>query len=194
MLVEKREKFKKIEVIVGKFFSRFLTPNQYTMIAPWFALVCLFFLIKQNLFLALVSFFWAAFIDFVDGAVARTTQQATKTGAYLDTVFDRYVEGIILVGFLFLPLPRLIFPAKFWVFVAFFGSIMTTYAKAAAKEKGLVTQELKRGLVGRGERMILVFLAMLLGTFNLSLTLYLIVIIAFLTNLTALQRIYLALK
>ncbi len=79
-------------------------------------------------------------------------------------------------------------------FLAFFGSLMTTYVKAAAKEKELVEKEIKKGLLGRGERVILISLAMLLGIFNLSWMLYPIVILAIFSNLTAIQRIYLTLK
>jgi len=71
---------------------------------------------------------------------------------------------------------------------------MTTYAKAAAKEKELVKIELKKGLIGRGERMILMFLALCLGVFNLAWLLYLIIVLAVLSNLTALERISLVLK
>jgi len=143
---------------------------------------------------ALISFFISSFLDFIDGAVARRAGKVTKKGAYLDTIFDRYVEGIILVGFLFLPLPRLFLPASFWIFLVLFGSFLTTYSKAAAKEKELIEKEIKRGLIGRAERMILLFLAILLGIFNFSWTLYLIIVLAILTNITAFQRIYLCIN
>ena len=150
--------------------------------------------IKNRLIEVLIFFSVASFLDFIDGAVARKTKKVTKRGAYLDTVCDRYVEGMVWLGFLFLPLSSFFLPAKVWVFLAFLGSILTTYAKAAAKEKGLIEKELKKGFVGRGERMLIIFLAILLGIFNLSWVLYIIVILAILTNLTALQRIYLLLK
>lgn len=195
MLAEKREKFRKIENEVGEIFSKFLTPNQYTLISLFFAFFCFLFLVKNNLILALIFFFLATILDFIDGAVARFLKIETKKGAYLDTICDRYVEGMILLGFLFLPLKGFfLLPAEVWVFLAFFGSLMTTYSKAAAKEKELVEKEIKKGLFGRGERMILIFLALLVGVFNLSWMLYLIVILAILTNLTALQRIFLVLK
>jgi len=195
MLAEKREKFKKIENIIGEIFSKFgLTPNQFTLISLIFALFCFFFLIKDNLILALVFFILATFLDFIDGAVARFSRMETKKGAYLDTICDRYVEGLILLGFLFLPLPDLFLPAKFWLFLAFFGSLMTTYAKAAAKEKELVMEELKKGLFGRAERIILLALIFILGIFDFSLTIYPIVILAIISNITALQRIYFGLK
>jgi len=196
MLAEKRENFKKIEERVGEIFSKFLSPNQYTSLSILLALFCFYFLKRNNLVLALIFFSLASLLDFIDGAVARKTKTATKKGAYLDTICDRYVEGIIWLGFLFLPVSErfLLLPARIWIFMAFFGSLMTTYAKAAAKEKELVENELKKGLLGRGERMILMFLIFLLGIFNLSWMLYPIILLAILTNLTALQRILLVLR
>jgi len=195
MLAENREKFKKIEVKTGKIFSKLgLTPNQYTLISLFFVLISFYFLIRVDLVLALIFFLLATILDFIDGAVARFTKKATKKGAYLDTISDRYIEGIILLGFLFLPLADFLLPAEIWIFLAFFGSLMTTYAKAAAKEKELITEELKKGLFGRAERVILISLAMFLGIFNLSWLLYPIIFLAVFSNITTLQRIYLALK
>lgn len=195
MLEERREKFKKIEIKFGEIFSKLgLTPNQYTLISLIFVLVSFYFLINQNLFLALIFFLLAGLLDFIDGAVARFTQRETKKGAYLDTIIDRYVEGIILLGFLFLPLADFLLPAKVWIFLAFFGSLMTTYAKAAAKEKELTQVEIKKGLFGRGERVILIILAMLLGIVNFSWLIYPIIVLAVFSNITAIQRIFLSLR
>ena len=195
MLEEKREKFRELSQKTGEIFSKLgLTPNQYTLISLFFVLISFYFLIKTNLILALIFFLLAAFLDFIDGAVAKFTQRETKKGAYLDTISDRYVEGIILLGFLFLPLADFLLPAKIWIFLAFFGSLMTTYSKAAAKEKELTQKELKKGLLGRAERIILISLAIFLGIFNLSWMLYPIIFLAVFSNLTALQRIYLSLK
>lgn len=194
MLEEKREKFKKIENKVGEIFSELrLSPNQLTFNSIIFAIFSFLFLVNKNLIWALIFFTLTAFFDFIDGAVARFLKMETKKGAYLDTICDRYVEGIILLGFLFLPLKEFLFlPAKAWIFLAFFGSFATTYAKAAAKEKELVKTELKKGLFGRGERVILIFLALLLGIFNLSWVIYPMIILAIFSNITAFQRIFLA--
>ena len=195
MLEEKREKFRELSQKTGEIFSKLgLTPNQYTLISLFFVLISFYFLINRNLILALIFFLISAILDFIDGAVARFTKKATKRGAYLDTISDRYIEGIILLGFLFLPLPDFLLPAKIWIFLAFFGSLMTTYAKAAAKEKELVSEELKKGLLGRAERVILISLAMFLGIFNLSWIIYPIVILAVFSNITAIQRIFLSLS
>jgi len=195
VLEEKREKFRELSQKTGEIFSKLgLTPNQYTLISLFFALISFYFLINRNLILALIFFLFATILDFIDGAVARFTKKATKKGAYLDTISDRYIEGIILLGFLFLPLPDFLLPAKIWIFLAFFGSLMTTYAKAAAKEKELVSEELKKGLLGRAERVILISLAMFLGIFNLSWLIYPIIVLAIFSNITAIQRIFLSLS
>jgi len=192
-----KNKFKKIETTIGKFFSRFpFTPNQYTSTSIVFALAVFYFLIKQNLILALIFFLVAGFLDFIDGAVARYKNISTKFGAYLDTIVDRYVEGFLLFGMLFLPLPKIFLPGFCWIFLILFGSFLTTYAKATAKEKELVTKELKGGLLSRGERIILLLISLILGIINPSFTWMtcLLILIAILTNFTALQRIHSALK
>jgi len=195
MLEEKREKFKKIESEIGRIFSKLgPSPNQYTLNSIVFGIFCFVSLIFKNFVLALIFFLISAILDFVDGAVARYSGKVTKAGAYLDTISDRFVEGLIFLGLLSLPLPKFIIEAKYWIFLAFFGSLMTTYAKAAAKEKELVAQELKKGFFGRGERMILLSITFFLGIFNQNLMIYPISLLAIFSNLTAIQRIILALK
>jgi len=185
-----RNSFKKWEKKVGEIFSFLpILPNQYTLISIFFAIFSFYFLIKQNLILAIFFFLIAGFLDFIDGAVARYRNISTKIGAYLDTICDRYVEGIFLLGMLFLPLPKVLLPAYVWIFLILFGSILTTYAKAAAKEKELAEQELKGGLLSRGERVILFLITLILGIFNFTWMIYLLILIAILTNFTALQRI-----
>jgi phosphatidylglycerophosphate synthase len=88
MLEEKREKFKKIENIVGKIFSKLgPSPNQYTLNSIVFGIFCFVSLVFKNFVLALIFFLISAILDFVDGAVARYSGKVTKAGAYLDTNF-----------------------------------------------------------------------------------------------------------
>jgi phosphatidylglycerophosphate synthase len=194
MLDTKRHWFNDLEKIVGSVFGAFpLTPNQYTYLSGVFALIGLWFMMGESLIWATVFFVIAAGLDFVDGAVARAKNMSSKVGAYLDTVFDRYVEGIIFFGMMFLVLPEVVYiPGQAWVYLAIFGSVVTTYVKAAAKEKDLVNQELKGGLLSRGERLILIFIALVLGIIYpdyLYMT-YVVAIIAILSNFTAIQRVH----
>jgi len=195
MLDQKRDSFKGLGTKVGRFFSNFpITPNQITLLAFLFVFIAFYFLVKQNFLLTIIFFLIAGFLDFIDGAVARHRHDSTLEGAYIDTIADRYIEGILLLGMLFLPLPAVLFPSYVWIFLVLFGSIVTTYAKAAAKEKDLVKQEIKGGLLSRGERIILLLLSLILGIFNLKWMVYILIFMAVLTNITAFQRIRLALK
>ena len=195
MLDAHRDLFKWLEKIIAGMFSPLpITPNQYSFSSILLISVCFYFLTKQNLPWAILFFLLAAFMDLVDGAVARKKNMSSKKGAYLDTVFDRYVEGILLLGFLFLPLPEIFMPNYFWIFLVLFGSMMTTYAKSAAKEKELAQKELKGGLMSRGERAIFYLAAMVFGIFYPHSMTLILIIMAILTNFTAIQRIFSATK
>lgn len=197
MLDSRRHLFRGLEIKIAKIFSFLpLSPNHYTLISIFFALISSYFVIRQRFASAILFLLIAGFLDFIDGAVARYKNISTKTGAYLDTIADRYVEGVLLFGLLFLPLPKVFLPGAVWIFLILFGSFLTTYAKAAAKEKELTEKELKGGFLSRGERVILLLFSLALGAFDptFSLMTYILILIASLTNFTALQRIFSVLK
>lgn len=197
MIDTKRHWFIGIEKVVGKIFRIFpISPNQYTLLSGVVALIGLYFMAQNDIITATILFFIAAGLDFVDGAVARIRKIPTKVGAYLDTIFDRYVEGIIFLSLFFISLPTIFIPGYAWIYLAMFGSVVTTYAKAAAKEKDLVNQELKGGLMSRGERLFLIFVALILGIIypDFVYMTYVIALIAILANITAFQRVYSAIK
>jgi phosphatidylglycerophosphate synthase len=170
------------------------TPNQYTSLSIVAALAMLCLIAAGHYIAALALFIVAAALDFIDGAVARKRGLATKRGAYWDTIADRYVEAMFLFGLLFCGLPDFYLSAAAWIFLALFGSTMTTYAKAAAKEKGLCDAELKGGLMSRGERLMVYFAIIILLSANMDWAVAILAALAILSNFTALQRIYDALK
>jgi len=185
----------KTGIKLGIIFSKLgLSPNKWTLLTLIPALLSAYFLITEQFLLSALFLIVATFIDVIDGAVARVTGRVTKLGAYLDTIMDRYVEGIIILGLLFLQLPDMLLPANFWIGFLVFGSLMTTYVKAAAKEKELTEKELKGGIVERAERMIILFIGIVLAYFDKTFLVYAIVLIAVLSNISALQRIYYAIK
>ena len=71
------------------------------------AVIAVFFLVKQEFLVSATFFLISSFLDIVDGGVAKVTGRVSKLGAYLDTVIDRYIEGSIILGLLFLPLPAI---------------------------------------------------------------------------------------
>jgi len=195
MLDLHRDKFESLEKTVAGIFCRLpFTPNQYTVLSFFMILACVFFMLAGVYPAALVFFIAAGMLDLVDGAVARRRLIASPQGAYLDTITDRYVEALLLFGFMLIGLPGVIFSSCVWLFLILFGSTMTTYAKAAASEKKLCASELKGGLMSRGERMILYAAALLMLNFSWIWVTYIIIGLAVLTNVTALQSISSALK
>ena len=197
MLYKNRQRFSNFSVKIGIAFSKIpLTPNQWTIFSLVPAIVAVYFLAQQDFLIAGSLFIVASFLDMVDGAVARVTGRASRFGAYLDTVVDRYVEAIILFGLLFVGLPGFYIPIYAWIFLYFFGSMMTTYAKAAAKEKEIIPEgkELKGGILERAERLIILFIGIVAAAFNPMYLTYVIALLAVLTNVSALQRIWIARK
>ncbi len=192
-LYKNKEKFERISIKVGIIFSRLgLSPNQWTLSSLIPALIA-FYLITSGRFIpAGVFFFISAFIDLVDGSVARVTGRVTKLGAYLDTMMDRYVEFLIIFALLFCSLPDFTIPIYCWILVFLFGSMMTSYAKAAACDK--LGKDVRGGIVERAERIALLCIGILLAHFDRVYLTYIIVILAILTNISALQRLATAIR
>lgn len=195
MLYSARRHFKKLSIGIGIFFSKLqLSPNQWTLLTIIPTVISLYFLISKNFTIAALFIIIAAFFDLIDGSVARVTGTVTKKGAYLDTVMDRYVESSVIIALLLVGLPPYILPSGLWLMLYLFGSMMTTYAKAAAREKDLTKNELKGGFIERAERMIILVIGIALAAFSSLYLTYIIAILAVLTNLTALHRIVIALR
>jgi len=190
-----RHHFANLSLKIGTIFSRFgLSPNQWTMVSIIPALIALYYLINSEFLLAALFFLLSAFLDLVDGSVARVMGKVTKRGAYLDTVVDRYVEALIVLGLVFIALPDFYIPAAAWIFIYFLGSMMTTYVKSAAKEKELVEKEIKGGILERAERLVILFIGILLAILDRSYLTYTIALLAVLANISALQRIGIAVR
>ncbi len=195
MLYTKREKFNQLSMRIGRTFAKLnMSPSQWTLLAFIPAAATFYFLLNENFILASIFFFISAFVDIVDGSVARVTGRVSRKGAYLDTIADRYVEFLVILGLFSVSYPYFILSSRAWLLILLFGSVMTTYSKSAAFEKGLVEKELRGGILERAERLVLLFLIIVATNFSRQHAMYLIVITAALSNISALQRIILALK
>jgi len=192
-LYKNREKFNKFSEKIGYIFSTIgLTPNQWTFLSIIIALIGVWFIVNYNFFWGAIFVLISIFLDIVDGSVARATKQVSKIGGYLDTIVDRYVEAFIIGGLVLINLPDFIIDFRFWLFAYFFGSLMTTYVKAAAVEKNLKKSEIRGGLVERADRMILLIIGLFLAVLSPVYLVYMVVLLAFLSNITTLQRIKIA--
>jgi len=196
MLYGNRDKFDKVSKKIGRVFSKIaVTPSQWTVLSLIPSFFGFYYIaIEMDLLIAAVFLVFAAFFDLVDGAVARYKNTVSKNGAYLDTITDRYVEFLFIFGLFFVSLPRIYFSSEIWLSLILFGSLATTYSKSAAKEKEVTGEEIRGGLLERAERVMLLLLSLTLGSFNLTWMVYVLIVIAVLSNISALQRIYSALN
>jgi CDP-diacylglycerol--glycerol-3-phosphate 3-phosphatidyltransferase len=123
----------------------------------------------------------AAIFDMLDGRVARVRGRGTKFGAFLDSTMDRYSDMLLFMGLLILyaRLERTGLMVLVWV--AAFGSFMTSYARARAES---LIPRCPVGLLERPERIVLIIAGALLNKMVAVLW-----IVAVLSNITAVQRI-----
>lgn len=141
-------------------------------------------LVAQGLFLAAaIVLYLGNALDLLDGAVARVGGRASDFGAFLDSVCDRYSELLVLLGLVLWYGARADVPGVAVTFLVTAGSIMVSYARARAEGLGLGGEV---GLVQRPERIVLLGVGFL---FAGEVLFWMLVLLAILTNVTALQRI-----
>jgi CDP-diacylglycerol--glycerol-3-phosphate 3-phosphatidyltransferase len=131
--------------------------------------------------------------DIFDGQVARVSGMASKFGSFYDSTLDRISEIVVFLGLLSLYNSYGRELADVWmvyaIFLAMGGAIMVSYTRARAEGLGL---DCKVGLMQRPERVVLLGLGSLsFGLMWGGLVLkVVIVVVAVLTNVTAIQRIW----
>jgi len=158
-----------------------ISPNALTIIGFVLVLAVAVVLALGYRQLGGILFLLAAGFDLLDGAVAQLTNRKTTFGAFLDSNLDRYAEIAIYLALL---IPYSLQGAALEVilcYLAMAGSLMVSYARARAEGLGLACEV---GLLARPERVIILGLGLILDQ-----TLPALVLLAFFTNLTAVQRI-----
>lgn len=190
MLYKKRKYFKSLSSKIGETLVRVpMSPNQWTVSSLVLAVILFYFLINQEFLISFIVCIFAVSIDMVDGAVARASNRVTKFGAYLDTTIDRFVEFFIIFGLFFVGYPDFILSPQAWLMILFFGSMMSTYSKPAAFEKGLINKESKGGgILEHTDRLLLFIVIILLSYFSLQYATYLIVLTSILALVSFAQR------
>ena len=123
----------------------------------------------------------AGLFDFFDGAVARLAGSDSDYGAFLDSVVDRYSDLAVLLGILVYYETRGDTTGSIATMATLAGTFMVSYTKARAQSIGLRCEV---GIMERPERLI----ALIAGATFLVLT-PIMVLLAVLTNVTAVQRI-----
>lgn len=149
----------------------------------------------------------AGLFDMIDGRLARVGNMANPYGALFDSVIDRYSEMIMFLGIIWYLVSHDYFMSSIFAFVAMIGSVMVSYTRARAEGLGV---ECSVGLMQRPERILLIGItAMLCGLFSasyggdfsydvdwlpipietISIFTMPLVFLAFMANITAIQRL-----
>lgn len=165
------------------------TPNGLTLVG--FLAMCAVGVVLAAGYFALggILIVAAGTFDALDGSLARLTDRVTKFGAFLDSTTDRFAEGALYFGILYWYLERGATFVAYLVFLTLLGSLMVSYTRARAEGIGI---QCKEGLMTRFERIALLVIALLLtAAFGDTPVLAALAILAVLTNVTAVQRIWL---
>ena len=162
-----------------------LTPNALTVAGlvvciASAVLIALGYLVAGGAVLFLSSVF-----DIFDGALARAAGTSQPYGAFLDSTVDRYAEAFTSIALLYYFLFRAHTTLEpMLVIVALAGSLLVSYVRARAQSLGF---DGNGGLLARPERVVITVIGLLVS----PLLIWALWILAILTNVTALQRIWL---
>jgi CDP-diacylglycerol---glycerol-3-phosphate 3-phosphatidyltransferase len=75
-----------------------LTPNHLTLAGFAISIVAAIVIAQQAWLAGALLLIFGGVFDLFDGALARATGQASRLGAFMDSVFDRAGEGVVYVG------------------------------------------------------------------------------------------------
>jgi CDP-diacylglycerol---glycerol-3-phosphate 3-phosphatidyltransferase len=120
-------------------------------------------------------------IDALDGTMARLRGEATRFGAFVDSVTDRYSELVILAGLMAYFIQHENWLASALVYIAAAGSVLVSYVRARAQSLGYNADV---GILTRAERYLVLAPSLVFNIPVIGLW-----IVAILANITALQRI-----
>ena len=179
------------------FRGRVVKPNLLTVVGLFFGFICLVLTISDRLLLAGLALFISGFFDLLDGAVARQYGRVTAYGGFLDSVLDRYTDLSVAFGvFVYFLRQGEDLPYAILTFVAAIGIVIVSYIRARAEAASL---QCKSGLLERSERTIMLIIALCFndtfsGLIGVGLLKPVVILMAVLTHLTAIQRILIVRK
>lgn len=114
-----------------------ITPNRITIIGFVLTLIGSFCLATNHLIFGGWFIIWGGCCDFLDGRIARRLNMQTQSGAFFDSVLDRYMDAATLFALAYLF-------RNSWVsaiiYIALLGSVTTPYIRAKAESLQLKSE------------------------------------------------------
>lgn len=158
-----------------------VTPNSLTVIG-FLVTVLASAVLTKNLFLGGILILAGGLFDVLDGVVARVNSKKSRFGAFLDSVLDRYSDALILLSISWNLMKNDNTIGMVLCLGTLVGSFLISYARARAEGLG---ENCSYGLLERPERLILISFGAITG-----LMMPVLWVLAVLTHVTVLQRIY----
>ncbi len=184
MLTRIRRQIKRVIEPLAKTLAQLkVSANFITMLGLIFAIVYYFEIMRSNTTLGIIFLVFSALMDAIDGEVARVSKTVSPLGSFLDSTLDRIEDILYISAFIFLGF------SSYLVAIAVGLSLTISYIRAKAESLGLKMEG--RGIIERGERIIFVFVILLLYIIvSKQVSLYLFYLFMLLTAITVIQRFY----
>jgi phosphatidylglycerophosphate synthase len=159
-----------------------VTPNMLTVAQLIGGLIAGYVIGTGHLLAGGVVLLASAFLDAIDGSLARATGKATPFGAVFDSVVDRLFEGAIYGGVLYYYLDAADKTHAMLAFIAMVGSISVSYVRARAEGAGISIYD---GIFTRVVRLVLLTFGLVADMLGVVLW-----VLAVATILTTFHRLY----
>ncbi len=183
-LIEKTLKIYTVKI--ANFLAKYdwITPNRISILSALLGGPLACWLILENYYLIAVAvIIISGILDDLDGDLARAKGVASKEGAILDSVLDRYVDFFIITALILLDPSQHLIPGL----LAMFGGMMVPYIRARSEAEG--KSVVAAAIGNRTARFILIILGISTQQFF-----PLLILLAVTANIAAFQRLFFALK
>tara|TARA_B110000014_G_scaffold125732_1_gene86477 strand:+ start:661 stop:1236 length:576 start_codon:yes stop_codon:yes gene_type:complete len=181
MLNNLRDSLKPLLQNIGRIFaSTGISPNAWTIVGLLFAFISSLVYgisFEFSLILGGVILLVSGFFDIVDGQVARYTNKITKSGGFLDSVFDKIAEVAIFFGILIGGHAE-----PYLVFIAITLSLLVSYTRAKADAAQIKLQGI--GIGERAERLLVIAIIGMIGFMEIA-----VIIVIIIALITLIQRL-----
>jgi CDP-diacylglycerol--glycerol-3-phosphate 3-phosphatidyltransferase len=165
-----------------KIFGERGNPNLFTLLGFFSTLVASWLTLKGCWISAGLAIIVSGLFDLLDGVIARNLGKVTIFGSFFDSVMDRYSDLLLLMAIAIFYLRKGNSSLVILTSVVAIGTALIPYVRAKAES---IQISCHIGLMERAERIILLSLGALLNWMEPILW-----ILAILTHLTVLHRIY----
>jgi len=134
-------------------------PNQITLTGTLVCLAGAVLVATDRLVLGGLVWLAGSALDMLDGALARSQNQVSRGGAFLDSTLDRISEGVLFAAIAYHFAAQGAAAEAALTVVALLGALLVSYTRARAEALGA---ECKVGIITRAERVVLLSLGLLL--------------------------------